>query len=427
MSIKKVGGFILGLVILAAGVWLGASVYLGRTVTNTFKTYIAKSPNQNAVRMVNLQHQQGLLSSNGTFEVRFNDLGADAATGAQALALQVDYKMMNLLLPASSMRFEWRVKPTGPAVAEINRLFGSEIELDGKGAVGYGGGLVSSLSMPELVMRQGQDLLQISPSIGNVSWGKPAFNLAWKTDRITLRGEGQAVDVRGVTVAADITNINRGTGSMQFGVDKLSTTDSTAEGLSLRTTMSERADRIDVQIVPKAKSYHVAGQKLRDLELVLDIKDLDASSIETISTVAQDSDDFQNLTADEKVRTRNAVQSLLAKGFSIVIPTLTGQVADGSITGDLQLEVKKSDAVPPARFSIANRIVASGQLVAKGKAIDNTQKRLVVMLGLATQTPDGLKSSFEFVDGKFKANGRSYDVTKNLELIDDEVNAILMP
>ncbi len=427
MSIKKVSGSILGLAVVVVGVWLGGSVYLGRTVTAAFKTQLAKSPNQGAVRMVNLQHQQGLLSSNGSFELRFNDLGADASTGVQALALQVEYRMVNLLLPASSMRFEWKVKPIGPAVAEINRLFGSEIVLDGKGAVGYGGGLVSSLSMPELVMRQGQDLMQISPSSGHVSWGKPAFTLEWKTDRITVRGEGQALDVRGVTAAADINNINRGTGTMLFGIDKLSTSDSSAEGLSLATTMSERADRIDIQVVPKIKSYNVAGQKLRDLELELNIKDLDASSIETISTVAQDSDDFQNLTADEKNRTRSAVQSMLAKGFSVLIPRLSGQLGEGTFTGDMQVEVKKSDVVPPVKFSVASRVAASGQWQAKGKAIDNTQKRLAVMLGIATLTPDGLKASFEFADGKLKANGRSYDLSGSLEVIDAEVNAFLTP
>ena len=49
------------------------------------------------------------------------------------------------------------------------------------------------------------------------------------------------------------------------------------------------------------------------------------------------------------------------------------------------------------------------------------------MLGIATLTPDGLKASFEFADGKLKANGRSYDLSGSLEVIDAEVNAFLTP
>ena len=49
------------------------------------------------------------------------------------------------------------------------------------------------------------------------------------------------------------------------------------------------------------------------------------------------------------------------------------------------------------------------------------------MLGLATESPEGLRTEFQFDAGKLKANGRDYDLTSELTLVDDQVNARLTP
>ena len=136
MKTKRLSVIVIGLLLAAVCAWLGASVYLGRTTTTALKRVLAETPRQNTVRFVNLQHQQGLLSSSGQVEIRFNDLGAIPSTGTQLVALQLEYRMTNLLLPASSMRFEWRIRPAGDAGVELNRLFGSELALTGAGSVG---------------------------------------------------------------------------------------------------------------------------------------------------------------------------------------------------------------------------------------------------------------------------------------------------
>ena len=51
----------------------------------------------------------------------------------------------------------------------------------------------------------------------------------------------------------------------------------------------------------------------------------------------------------------------------------------------------------------------------------------MVMLGLATESREGLRAGFEFDAGKLKANGRDYDLTTALELMDDQINAGLKP
>ena len=427
MTTKKLTAIIIGLLLAAICAWLGASIYLGRTTTAAFKKVLAETPRQNAVRFVNLQHQQGRFSSNGQVEVRFNDLGASPATGTQLVALQLEYRMVNLLLPTSSVRFEWRLRPTGDAGVELNRLFGSELQLSGAGSVGYGGLARSSIAMPELVLREGKDKLQISPSSGSVAWDKTALALAWNTARISIRGEGNALDVQDLSFDAQLTNLRRGTGTLRLGIEKYSTTHGVAQGLAVQATVLEEGDRAAIVIVPTLASLEVAGHKLRNLGLELAVRGLDQSSIDTLSAVAEDSSDFQNLTADERARASVAARKLLDRGFKITASKIAAELGEGSLAGDMQFEVKPADAQTPAPFSIAKRVTASGKLTSTGKVIDGLQRRLLVMLGLATESREGLRAGFEFDAGKLKANGRDYDLTSELSLVDDQLNARLTP
>ncbi len=427
MNTKRLSVIVIGLLLAAVCAWLGASIYLGRTTTAALKRVLAETPRQHAVRFVNLQHQQGLLSSSGQVEVRFNDLGATPATGTQWVALQLEYRMTNLLLPSSSMRFEWRVRPVGDAGAELNRLFGSELALSGAGSVGYGGLTRSSLAMPELVLREGKDKLQISPSSGSIAWDKSALALVWNTSRISLRGDGAALDVHDLSFDAQLTNLRRGTGTARLGIGKYSTAQGIAQGVAVQVSVQEEGDRAAIVVVPTVNSLEVAGYKLRNVGLELAVRGLDQSSIDTLSAVAEDSSDFQNLTADERRRAASATRKLLDRGFAITLSKIAAEIGDGALTGDSQIEVRKSDEEGAAPFSIAKRVTASGKLASNGKVLGALQSRMLVMLGLATDSREGLRASFEFKDGMLRANGRDYDLTTALGLLDSQINEAITP
>jgi uncharacterized protein YdgA (DUF945 family) len=306
-------------------------------------------------------------------------------------------------------------------------MFGSELTLQGKGKLAYGGRAVSSLKLPELVMRNGDDRLQISPSTGQMAWLGNAFSFDWKTDRINMRTDGDPIDVTGVSASADIKNRNRGIGSIQFAIDKFSTKTGTAEGFALQSTIAERGDRIDITLNHKLASLNVAGQKIRDVLVDLVITDLDMNSIDSLSAIANDSDDFQSLTADEQSRVALALRKLLTQGFVVALPKISAQVGNGSINGDVKVSVMKSEDPAATSFSTAKSLRASGQLATTGKVFDNTQKMMVTMMGLATDSKDGLKSNFTFSGNTLKANGKSHDVSGSLSLIDDYINAIIYP
>ena len=424
---KKILISLVVVVVVAVLGWLGASIYVGRTVATIVANLSAKAGQNAAIRMVQPEHKQGLLSSSGKFEIRFNDVAVDANSGNQMFALQVNYSVENLLLPSSSMRFKWEVKPTGKTGTEFNRLFGSEIKLTGQGKLAYGGKALSTLKLPELAMKQGKELFHLSPSSGNIAWGEKTVALQWKTDRLSSRGEDHALDVHGVSFTSDIQNRARGLGTMHFAIDKFSTKTATAESVAVDVAITENNAKLEISVIPKIASLTVAGQKLSDLLLELAVKGLDITSVDTLSAISTDSNDFRNLTADEQARASGALQNLVAKGFSIGLPTITAKMGTGSIKGDLLLEVMKPAGSAADKFSLAQSLKANGKLEAQGRIIDNTQKRLALMLGLATETREGLRASFQLANGTIRANGKSHDVRDNLAYFDEMINAKLYP
>lgn len=424
---KKILIVISVLIALVVATWLGASIYVGRSAAAIIHALSAKAGLNAAVRMVNLEHKQGLLASNGQFEIRFNDVSVDAKTGKQLFALQVNYSIDHLLLPSSSMRFNWLVKPTGQSVSEFNRLFGSEVKLQGQGKLAYGGQALSTLKLPELAMKQGKDLFHLSPSSGNIVWGDQSVALDWKTDRLSSRGDDHALDIQGLSFTTDIKNRARGIGTMQFSVDKFSTKTATAEAISVQAAISEQNDKLDLQITPKLTMLTFAGHKISDLVFAFAVKGLDVASVDSLSAISTDSNDFRNLTADEQARAGGALRKMVEKGFTIGLPQITAKMGTGSIKGDMLLEVSQPAGLTSSRFSIAQSVRATGQLEGQGKVLDNTQKRLALLLGLATESRDGLKANVQFANGVLKANGKTYDLRGNLAYFDGLITGYLYP
>ena len=99
----------------------------------------------------------------------------------------------------------------------------------------------------------------------------------------------------------------------------------------------------------------------------------------------------------------------------------------GSIKGDVLLEVSQPAGLTSSRFSIAQSVRVTGQLEGQGKVLDNTQKRLALLLGLATESRDGLKANVQFADGILKANGKTYDLRGNLTYFDGLITGYLYP
>jgi Flp pilus assembly protein TadD len=215
---------------------------------------------------------------------------------------------------------------------------------------------------------------------------------------------------------------------MSLGVDKLSTSGGGFDGLKVSSQVTEHGDRLDMVLSYGVQNASVAGQTAKNLSLEMALKDVHAASFETISRVASDSCGLQNLTTDEDSRVRSAVRTLLASGLSMGIPKLAGTVGEGSLDGQLSIDLMATKGDAGGAVALAKLLKSSGKLTLSGNVLNANQKQMAVAMGVATETPKGLEAAYEYVDGIFKANGRVFDAGKVQTVLasaDQEINRFL--
>ena len=422
---KKLFAAVGGLILVLLAVWLGASVYVGRSTEKFVSTITERNKLGAALRIVNVKHNQSLLSATGSFDLQFSDVSAEAKDGGPLYTAQGTYKVSNLLLPQSAMRFDWHIKPAGPRAQALKDFFGQEIDLHGHGKLGYGGAARSSFSLPKLAVRQGKDSFDFSPLAGNIAWGAKTLAIDFKVDRLSMRTAEYVLDIQGVSLLSDVSDRLKGIGSGSLSIGKVSTKAFTAENFVLSSATAENDNRVNLTINPKVASLDIAGQKLRDVSLEFAVSGMNSASVEALSAVGHDSNDFRMLTADEQSRVKQALRALLNDGFSLGIPSLTATTDGGSVQGALKLEVLPAKGPATAKFSTVDSVRASGQIEAKGRVLDNKQRTMAMMFGLVVPTKEGLRAGFELAGGSIKANGKNFDIKANLDYFDELINDAL--
>jgi hypothetical protein len=422
---KKLFAAVGGLILVLLAVWLGASIYVGRSTEKFVATITERNKPGAALRIVNVKHDQSLLSATGSFDLQFADLSAEAKDGGPLYTAQATYKVSNLLLPQSAMRFDWHIKPAGPRAQALKDFFGQEVDLHGHGKLGYGGVARSSFSLPKLAVRQGKDSFDLSPLAGHVAWGAKSLVLDFKVDRLSMRTTEYILDIHGVSVTSDVTDRLKGIGSGSLSVGKISTKAFTAENFVLSSTTTEKDNRVNLSITPKIASLDISGQKLRDVSLEFSANGMNSASVAALSAVGHDSNDFRMLTADEQSRVKQALRALVNDGFSLGIPSISANTEGGSVQGALKLEVLPAKGPAAAKFSMVDSVRASGQIEAKGRVLDNKQRTMAMMFGLVVPTKEGLRAGFELAGGSIKANGKSFDIKANLDYFDEIINEAL--
>lgn len=422
---KKLFAAFGGLILLILAVWLGASIYVGRSTEKFVATITERNRPGAALRIVNVKHDQSLFSATGSFDLQFSDINAEAKDGGALYTAQATYKVSNLLLPQSSMRFDWHIKPAGPRAQALKDFFGQEFDLHGHGKLGYGGAAHSSFSLPKIAVRQGRDSFDFSPLAGNIAWGAKTLAVDFKVDRLSMRTTEYVLDIQGVSLVSDVSDRQKGIGSGSLSIGKVSTKTFTAENFVLSSATAEKDNRVNLSIIPKIASLDVAGQKLRDVSLEFAVNGMNSASVQALSAVGHDSNDFRILTADEQSRVKQALRTLVNDGFSLGIPSVSAKTDGGSIQGVLKLEVLPATSSATAKFSTVDSVRASGQIEAKGRVLDNKQRAMAMMFGLVVPTKEGLRAGFELAGGSIKANGKSFDIKANLDYFDEIINDAL--
>jgi len=421
---KRVIGFGGGAIVLI-GAWLLASSAISSQAERGLQDFAARPSSETGVRLLNLHHVGGFLNSFGSFDlvpVLPDSLGKQSPP-----TITVTYALSHLLLPTSPARITWSAQPQGPLDAEITKALGQPLRLEGKGHLTYGGGVDTSLVLPELSLRNEGEHLSVSPSLGRLAIDAESFNLDWATDKISARGDADAVELEKLVLSIDLTDRALGLGTTILTLDKINTSTGGAEGLRHQTIVSRNGDQLDVHSSDTIRSVTVLGQTATDLVVDLGLTGLDIASLRGLKKLVNNGNDITNLTADEDQLVRQNLRTLLNKGVSFSIPKIAGKVEKGSVNGHLSFDLK-----PAAKLDgpvvLGPLVHASGELTVSGEVVPQQQSQFAVAMGVAVQTSDGLKAEFDYADGNLKANGRPFDaaiVAKSLKEASQGINILL--
>lgn len=412
---------------LLIAVWLGASFYSART-TGHYITSLPELYKQNDnMHIKTVEHQQSAFSSSGKFEIRFPNFIPLADGAPTALGVIIQYNISNLLLPDSAGRLEWKMTGDDSIDPVLKKLFGQGPTMHGKGHISYGGQRQSSVELSELLFKDAQTAIKLTPLTGEATWDNDTLKLKLKSDHLNARSSSVVTDWRGMSIEINLTNRNLGLGTYAFGIDQGKSESSTFEGMKLTKIASLENDRFNLAISQTIKKFSYEKFKLTDVDQEFALRGLDKDSIISISTILRDAKDVNKLTSEDRVALSKSLQVLFNKGFSIGLPRLVANLEGGSISGDLNIEVLKVDGADTA-FSSAKRLRATGQVKLNGNGgLDKAQQTTALMLGLAVKTPEGLQTSFKFTNGAISANGKSFNVQENLKFLDDMINSVLNP
>lgn len=409
--------------LLLAGLWLACGIGSGYFVEAKLETLEAQATGQAQVRVVDLVHERGLLSSQGRMELRLDE---PCATTPSQYAAVVDYQIAHALLPGSLARFEWTLRLTGRGRDERPVKLENADRLHGAGKVSLGGQLSSSIRLPEISILSAGTAFELAPLTGSISLGGKALGIDLNADRMVVRGGGQALELRTVQVRIDLRDRDRGIGRVGLTVEGVASSAVVVEGLAMLIDAVEHGDLVDVRMSTGMRFMQVAGVVARELGIEFAVRDLHAASVETIQRFARETCLTQNIALEERRTFRDALKTLLDRGLSVGITKVAGVVAGGSIEGELGLTLERMRN--DGGLDLGSRLKASGRLHAKGMRLRPDQENLIIGLGLATKSPEGLVAGFDYADGMLKANGRVFDaeeVRKSVVALEHKINWML--
>ncbi len=404
--------------------WLGVNVYAGKRADSWMREFVAASDKSHSYRLHNLQHQRGLLSSQGSVDVALID-ECGGKSRPEWMTTRLTYQLKHTIFPLALMNIEWAIEPLGQQRETFEKLFGGQARLEGRGKVGLNGDVQSDMQLPEIQwFNQGTRFL-VSPSVGSIVAGKDTLKLDWHTGKISTRSKDSVVAIDDLHLAIDLTSTRRGLGKVALKIEKFGTTDVTANGVSLVTQVLESAGRMNIDVRPETKLLQVGGKRFKDLVFDVGIHGLHGESADDLFNLAQNSCNFQNLTQPETDKLRASLRKLLFEGFSVGIGRIAGAVDGGDLDGIWSVTLAKT---PGEEFFLMPVLSSQGELSLTGKDIKQIEKKTLISLGFAQEIPDGMRGSYDFANGVLKLNGKVSEavlIETMLQTVEQQIRSFL--
>lgn len=418
MSKKSVRALV-GVIVLAGSAWVAGGYYAASVFETQVKAFAEEVGKDSGVDIADLKHHRGFLRSDGSFKIIVKDTSGDQSF-RPLLETEVSYQASHMIMPDSLSKVKWAIKPIGETGKAITEVFGENAKITGEGNVKFNLEYLSSVHIPKLVARQDESSIDISPTHGHFTWGKSSASLDLNIDRVVVRTEGEAFEAQKLFFDTALSDRIKGIGSAKLTIDKLATKDGIAEGFAMSADSVLNKDRVDIRVAKSLRSLKYQDVLARDLAIEIVLNKLDANSVETLSNLLNETG-MSNLTAIEQAQAKAAARTMILKGFDLGITKLTGTIGKGTVEGSLRIELAPTPGEQASQFNLNQSLKSSGQVLLKGNVLDPQYKGMALMFGAAVQTPEGLKASYEFANGRLIANGQALDIKKEWAQIEQAV------
>jgi len=405
MNISKknvliISASLMGILVL----WLGLSFYSVGKIASELDLMVSQSDPKSSFRFKNLQHQPGFLSSKGDVLVTFVDKYGDAdISDPNTPWMQVQYEMSHLILPTSLAKFEWKLQPQLKDKANFDEIFPKDFALTGEGAIGLGGSYSSTFLLPAFEITKSDSLLNVASTQGFVKSAEKFFQFNMTNDKINYRGSNQSLQLDSLSLSMEMTNTQKGIGSSGIAVQKISTSSATLEGLKIAAESVVSQQKLDVRLTQSLLKASFMNQTLSNLQADWIVGGLHDQSTDKLFQIMDETQGFRSKTAEEDQLMRQAIKVIFLNGWKLGLSKLTAETEGGNVQGQLILELEPDAG---GQLNFEKNLKLNGEFKINGKLLTAEQQDMLVKLGMAVKTTEGLQATVNLAQGKLKLNGK---------------------
>lgn len=415
---------------IAGAIGLGAALavpaWTSRQVDEQLQAWEQKPDHQSDVQLRKLQHQAGFLSSSGTAELVLRSRCSDDADQQAGMVVQVSYQISHLPRLAGLNAFTWKVSAQGEAAEAFKALFGTQDALSGQGHLTWSRQVESDVRLPAMSFAQGGGAIEASASLGTLVVGDKRVAFSWHIDDAQLRSPEFVARVQGLAFSMDLDDWHRGTGEAAFKVQRISTRDSTLEGLSIESRTSEKDGRLDSVLRNHLARIQSGNQEIKEVAFDVAMRGMHADSVEKLTQLFSQSCGIEHMTQAERQVMRDAMRTLLSQGMTLQIDKFKGHSAAGGVEGDLVVAIKP--AAQTGAIQLAELLTTSGHVRLRGDLASANLRQLATAMGWGRVDQDSLESSFHYEKGRLKVLDKATDasaVQHALAVADTVILAVL--
>jgi len=391
------------------GATLAVPIWTSRQVDERLQAWAQKPAHQSDVQLRKLQHQAGFLSSSGTAELVVRSRCSDDADEQAGMVVQVSYQISHLPRPSGLNAFSWKMSPQGEAATAFKALFGTQDALTGQGYLSWSRQIESDVRLPAMSLAEGGGSIEASPSLGALTVGDKRVAFSWNLDDAQLRSPDFVARVQGLALSMDLDNWQRGTGTASFKVQRISTRDSTLEGLSIESTSSEKDGRLDSVLRQHLDRIQAGQREVKDVAFDLALRGMHADSVEKLTQLFSQSCGIERMTQAERQVMRDAMRTLISQGMSLHLDKLKGRSTQGALEGDLAITLKPANQSSAIRM--AELLTTSGHVTLQGDLVSPDLRQMATAMGWGRIRQDSLESSFHYERGQLKILDKLVDAT----------------